>query len=364
MKPVTGDRQLTRLDLGGYKSIEQCDLELGSINVLVGANGAGKSNLVGFFKLIRDLVDGNLQRHVSKAGGPDALMHFGRRITEKLRAQLYFGNNGYWFWLEPTVDNRMMFEREVFWWNVSGGHQIGSGHFESACRTGSGTQIDKYVVPAMESWIVYHFHDTGDDARVKQAHALNDNVYLRPDARNLAAYLLLLRETAPAHYLRIVRAVQLVAPFFGDFHLRPTPGNDEMIELEWIEQGQDVPFKAHMLSDGTLRFICLATLLLQPEEKRPSTIIVDEPELGLHPYAITVLAGLLKSTAAGYQIIVSTQSVELVSQFDTEDLVVVDREHGRSVFRRLEAEALDDWLEDYSLGELWKKNVFGGRPAR
>ncbi len=364
MKPVTAPTQLTRLVLKGYKSIQACDLELGALNVLVGANGAGKSNLIGFFKLIREMTDGNLQRHVAKAGGPDALLHFGRKVSESLRCELYFGHNGYQATLEPTLDNRLMFSYEAFWWDVSGPRQIGAGHFESKCKEGTRTGIDEYVLPAMQSWSVYHFHDTSDEARVKQPHAINDNDYLRPDARNLAAYLYRLYQTERAHYDRIVRTIQLAAPFFGDFYLRPSPANKEFIELEWVERGQDFPFKAHVLSDGTLRFICLATLLLQPEQNRPDSILVDEPELGLHPYAITVLASLFKSAAKKNQIIVSTQSVELVNELDAEDLIVVDRDRGRSTFQRLDASGLQDWLEEYSLGELWKKNVIGGRPTR
>jgi predicted ATPase len=364
MKPVTAPTQLSRLVLEGYKSIQKCDLELGALNVLVGANGAGKSNLIGFFKLIRDITDGNLQLQVAKAGGPDALLHFGRKVTDSLRCELCFGNNGYQATLEPTVDNRLLFSNEAFWWNMGGARQIGTGHFESNCKKGTGTGIDDDVLTAMESWSVYHFHDTSDEARVKQPHAINDNAYLRPDARNLAAYLYRMQQADKDHFERIERTVQLVAPFFGGFRLRPSPVNTDVIELEWVERGQDAPFKAHVLSDGTLRFICLATLLLQPAERRPTTVVIDEPELGLHPYAITVLASMLKSAASGSQIIVSTQSVELVNEFDAEDLLVVDRQQGRSIFSRLSEDALRGWLEEYSLGELWKKNLIGGRPAR
>jgi predicted ATPase len=363
MKPTTAPDQLTHLKLEGYKSIAQADLPLGALNVLVGANGAGKSNLIGFFKLIRDLIDGHLQLHVGQAGGPDALLHFGRKTTEQLVAELSFGERAYWLRLAPTADNRLMFALEGYWWHDSESHRLGSGHFETLCRSGEAA-VGEEVVAAMARWVPYHFHDTGEDARVKQVHALNDNAYLRPDARNLAAYLLRLRETDAAHYQRILRTVQLVAPFFGDFHLRPTPVNPDRIELEWVERGQDVPFKAHALSDGTLRFICLATLLLQPQAHRPATILIDEPELGLHPCAITVLASMLKSATSGSQIIVSTQSVELVNEFDAEDLLVVDRQQGCSTFSRLNERALREWLDEYSLGELWKKNVFGGRPTR
>jgi len=365
MKQLTDSAQLSRLVLKGFKSIAACDLELGSLNILIGPNGAGKSNFVEFFRMIQQVLEGNLQLYVSRQGGPDALLHFGRKKTGKIEAQLYFGNNGYLCTLEPTKDNRLMFADEAFWWNLSPSPTtLGSGHFESRAGEGTGTGIDMYVRPAMQKWRVYHFHDTSESSYIKQKHAINDNSYIRPDARNLAAYLYLLHQVHPDHYRKIVSTIRLAAPFFGDFYLRPQPDNKNMIELEWTEKGQDVPFKAHHLSDGTLRFICLTTVLLQPEENQPSTILIDEPELGLHPYAITVLASLLKSTAMKKQIIVSTQSVDLVSEFEPEDLVVVDRKEEKSIFSRLESDELQDWLREYSLGELWKKNIFGGRPSR
>jgi predicted ATPase len=103
--------------------------------------------------------------------------------------------------------------------------------------------------------------------------------------------------------------------------------------------------------------------LVQPADQQAETIIIDEPELGLHPYAITVLAGLLKSASKEKQIIVSTQSVDLLSEFSPEDVIVVDRNGNKSILSRLDSSTLQDWLEEYSLGELWKKNLLGGRPS-
>ncbi|WP_298293401.1 AAA family ATPase [Thiomonas sp.] len=365
MKPVSDPNQLSRLVLHGYKSIAECDIALGRLNVLIGANGAGKSNFIGFFRLIQRILEERLQLTVGEMGGPDALLHFGRKKTEQLRAELYFGNNGYRFALKPTQDNRMVFAREALWWNQHGDWRPRTGHFETyAHEQKSRTRIYGFVVPAMRSWRLYHFHDTSTSALVKQVHGINDNEGLREDARNLAAFLYRLKNHHPEHYRRIVKTVQLVAPFFGDFHLRPTVDNQEKIQLEWVEQGQDIPFTASALSDGTLRFICLATLLLQPEEFQPAAILIDEPELGLHPYAITVLAGLMKAASQRHQLIVSTQSVELVNEFDAEDLIIVDKAGAASTLRRLEVEALREWISDYSLGELWKKNLLGGRPTR
>jgi predicted ATPase len=183
---------------------------------------------------------------------------------------------------------------------------------------------------------------------------------LRSNASNLAAFLFLLQGQHPEHYREIVRTVRLVAPFFDDFALRPRPLNPNKIQLEWREKGSDSYFGANYLSDGTLRFMCLATLLLQPD--LPATVLIDEPELGLHPYAITVLASLLRSAAQQTQVIVSTQSVPLVNQFRPEDVIVVDREDRQSVFRRLTQADLESWLDEYGLGDLWEKNLLGGRP--
>jgi predicted ATPase len=219
------------------------------------------------------------------------------------------------------------------------------------------------VISGIQGWKIYHFQDTSDAAGIKQAAEIDDNYFLRPDAANLAAYLYLLRETERPYYNNIVDVIRMIAPFFDDFILRPNPFNPSKIKLEWRQRGSDTYFDASSLSDGTLRFMSLATLLLQPTEKMPTTILLDEPELGLHPYAITVLASLLHSAATQTQVIISTQSVTLVNQFERDDIIVVELHEGRSTFERLPQDQISAWLEDYGLGELWEKNLLGDRPA-
>lgn len=357
--------QITRLLINGYKSIERCDLPLSGLNVLVGANGTGKSNLIGFLCLIKRVLEQRLQEAIGRAGGPDALLHFGRKKTEALKGEVFFGNNSYKFSLEPTQDNRMMFSRECLWCNMIGDSQAQSGHFESYSLSNKNrSDVYDHVIPAMQMWRLYHFNDTSAFATVKQLHNINDNQHLRGDARNLAAFLYRLKIQHESSYRRIVKTIQLVVPFFGDFCLRPTIANPEKIQLEWTETGQDEPFTASALSDGTLRFICLATVFLQPKDLMPSTLLIDEPELGLTPYAITVLGALMRSASLEQQLIISTQSVELVNEFEPKDLIIVDKIAGASQFKRLDAASLTGWLEEYSLGELWKKNVLGGRLYR
>lgn len=364
--------KLRTVTLRGYKSIARLEaFELRSLNVLIGANGAGKSNFIGIFKLLAALADGNLQTFVQQQGGPDALLHGSRKRTQQMDVEIYFEpgyqgiSNGYRISLAPTADNRLIFTREETW---ICGHfaakaiPLGTAHDEAKVRDDP-QKVSSYVRPAMQSWRQYHFHDTSDSAAVKRPQGSHDNLRLKPAADNLAAYLAKLKRTAPQAYQRIVDTIRLVAPFFGGFVVRdPLP---ERIELEWFEHSDpDTPYKAHVLSDGTLRFMCLATLLLQPVYLLPDTVLIDEPELGLHPYAINVLADMLRQVAETKQVIVSTQSVELLNAFEPQDVVVVDREKDATVLRRLVPETLKDWLEDYTLGDLWKRNVLGGRPTR
>lgn len=358
---------ITSLTVTGYKSIHKLrDFELTNLNVLIGANGAGKSNFISLFRLLNEIYEQNLQVYVQKQGGPDALLHFGRETSEKLHAEFYFAKNGYKFDLVPTADNRLIFEQEasIFKgllyptkpWPII----LGTGHAESKLKEAKDS-YSPYVRESVSNWRVYHFHDTSDTAKVKQKHQSNDNLRLKIDAANLAAFLRLLKENYEPEYRRIVETIRLVAPFFGDFIFRP--GNQQYIELEWTQKGRpDTPFKAHRLSDGTLRFMCLATLLLQPVDLLPSTILIDEPELGLHPYAISILADIFMQVSKNRQIIVATQSVELVNEFSPEDIIVVDQEEEASVFWRFTEEELSGWLEQYAMGELWKLNILGGRP--
>jgi predicted ATPase len=199
---------------------------------------------------------------------------------------------------------------------------------------------------------------------MRKTAKLDDNNFLRPDGSNLAAFLYYLREKQPDSYGLIRRTIQRVAPFFEDFQLKPLRLRPDDIKLEWWHKSSDQYFDASSFSDGTLRFIALATLFLQPKEHRPSVILVDEPELGLHPYAIEMLASLIKQASVHTQVIVSTQSSLLLDHFVPEDVLVAERAHGGTVLTRLDSAKLAEWLEDYSLGQLWEKNEFGGRPVQ
>ncbi len=374
-------RPLDKITLRGFKSIRSLeDFPLRSLNILIGANGAGKSNFVDFFRLLRAMVEDNLRGFVKEHGGADGFFFMGPKYTRRILARLEFGQHAYEFILAPTSSADLMFEGQQIHYaggSKAGGatYSAGGGIREPAFKErGDGeSESDKFlsklldamglnISESVRSWIVYHFHDTSMLAPMRRIGSVRDNEYLRPDAGNLAAFLLMLRDRHQSTYEKIRDIVRLAAPFFDDFKFRPQPsGGDMLIQLEWTQKGSDYPFLVTQLSDGTLRFIALTTALLQPDP--PSTILLDEPELGLHPYALSLLAALLKEATAKTQVIVSTQSTSLLDNFEAEDVIVVEREDGGSTFKHLSSVGLEEWLKDYSLGELWEKNIFGGRPS-
>lgn len=361
---------IKRIKLSNFKSIKTCDLELSNLNVLIGANGAGKSNFFGAFQLLACIAQSRLQWYVGKQGGPDALLHFGRKRSPQMTLEVQMDTVGavdsVWYKciLEPTRDNLIMIAEESFSRDDKY-DMIQEGGYKETRMKGYPQKLQTayFPFPLLAELAIYHFQDSGDDSRIKQFHDIDKMSRLRPDASNLAAFLYRLEKQDDASYQMIVRTIRLAAPFFRDFSLEPNPDNTGMIELKWFEKDSDEPFKAHHLSDGTLRFICLATLLLQPQGLKPTTMIIDEPELGLHPFAINLLAGMLRAASVDTQLIVSTQSPELIGLFQAENVIVADRTEDGTQLKRLDESALANWLNEYSLGELWNMNVLGGRPS-
>ena len=371
-------RQMPKLDyitIQGFKSIASVKkLEIRPINIVIGPNGSGKSNFIGVFAFLNAICDGKLKDYVAKAGNADKILHFGSKVTPKLKLHLSFEEekNQYSLELEATPKGELYRSAEsVYFWSdkqaylqplrtpVPGRDNLReAGISDRRCLS-----IASHVRDDLTSWRLYHLHDTGPSSPLKKTAAIDDNEYLRGDGSNLAAFLYLLKEQHPTSYSLIRRTIQRVTPFFDDFRLKPRHLNKATIQLEWSHKNSDAYFDTTSLSDGTLRFIALATLLLQPEEYLPSIILIDEPELGLHPCAITLLGQLIKMAATKTQAIIGTQSPLLLDQFTPADVLVANRVAGSTTLIRLDNDKLKTWLEDYSLGQLWEKNELGGRPS-
>ncbi len=389
---------LKKVVLSGFKSIKQMTLELRPLNVLIGANGAGKSNLVSFFKMLNEMMGQRLQLYVAESGHAHSLLHFGPKITPQIEANLEFetdnGLDTYRLRLFYAAGDTLVFAEETLLFRGTGWRgapkevSLGPGHQETRIvgEADNGQPTAKVFRHLLNNCRVYHFHDSSATARVRQYCYVGDNRWLMPDGGNLAALLYRLKsQDGGLAYQRIVKTIRMIAPFFDDFDLAPGGQNDKYIILNWRErysyelgahqlsddhvgtgtgtgETSSVVFGPHQLSDGTLRAMCLVTLLLQPENELPDLIVVDEPELGLHPYALNVIASLFKKASNHAQVLVSTQSSTFIDNFDPEDIVVVGREGKESTFERLDAVRLKAWLEEYSLGEIWEKNVLGGGP--
>lgn len=359
---------ITRLDIKGYKSIRDQVVELAPINILIGGNGVGKSNFISLFSLVRNMYEQNLQNYVARKGGADVFLHRGRKYTQQILIDFYFGDQEYNPYNRFIIDlvergDALLIEQTqtAFKPNGEWHYQIYDKNVSESGFKDTAKGQAYYVNDWLKEFEVFHFHDTGDLSPMKKKCNVEDNRKLKSDGSNLAAYLYLLQQKYPRQFKIIEMTIASIAPFFDGFLLQPSLLNEDMIELRWREKGMiDSYFNAGHLSDGTLRFIALATLLLQPEP--PKIIIIDEPELGLHPFAISKLAAMMRKASAKSQLIISTQSVNFVDNFEPEDILTVDRIGGDSVFKRLDSEQLKSWLEEYSLGELWEKNVIDGQP--
>lgn len=362
--------RLEKIRIKGFKSINDLTVEIRSINVLIGGNGSGKSNFIGAFTLLQQITEGRLSAYVKTHGGADQLLHFGMKKTKEIRLHAFFNDSvdQYEISLEPTSlgDLTPIDEVAYFWkkneYSAPYRKPLTVSGNEAAISRDAAGGVVSYVKAALKSWRVYHFHDTSASSPMKQVSDIDDNRFLRSDGSNIASVLYRLKMTHEQEYKLIRNTIRRIAPFFDDFVLEARALDATRIRLEWRHNNSDAFFDVSSFSDGTLRFIALATLLMQPKELKPSIILLDEPELGLHPSAITVLGAMIRTAAIDAQIIISTQSPMLLDLFEPEEVIVVERDSESTKFSRLNSADLGDWLSEYSLGELWEKNELGGKP--
>lgn len=368
---------IKHITLENYKSIKRLDLELKPLNVLIGSNGAGKSNFISFFSLLQNIIKENLRGYVLDKGGCNAFLYYGNKSSLSLQFSIKFGIDYECYYeanLKYTVEDFFRFTFEDFSEKYNSGVAQSVGYetriyesqrllvheIETSPEEYKNCSINNYQINGFKAIQPYHFDDTSDTSPLKAKSSNNDNLFLRADGQNLSCMIKLIYDKHPDYYRMIVDTIRNVVPDFHEFVIRQ---NSDFLTLEWFNKNNvDIPWKAHYLSDGSLRFIALAVLLLMPSELQPQVIIIDEPEIGLHPTAINVLSGLIKRASLERQVIISTQSAELLSQFEPNDVIVVDKQGKSSEFKRLNNADLAKWLENYTLGELWETNIIGGRP--
>lgn len=370
------NHKLTKITIKGFKSISfnhPIELEIGDINILLGANGAGKSNIVSFFKMIGYMMNESLQQFIAQSGTNQKFLYYGSKRTPTLSAEIRFdGKNSYdiyRFSLTNAVLDRLIISSEEIEWKNSKTDtaitkQLLSNYNESALyHMKTQDAACKLVWGILAGCKVYQFNDSSVLSPMRQASTVESAHYLQSEANNLASFLLYLKNNYNESYERIVNYTKEVVPQFKDFYLEP---ERDYVSLKWTDtSANDYVLSSDQFSDGSIRFIALATLLLQPEKTMPRVIIIDEPELGLHPYAIDQLTEMIKDASLHAQIIVATQSPALIDGFDADDVTIVERDEDDqcTTVRKLNEADYSEWLKEYSLSELWNKNVLGGRPV-
>lgn len=362
--------KLDKVDVEGFKSLKNISLQLKDINILIGANGSGKSNLLDFFEMLSFMMSGSLRRYVSHKGGGNELLFHGAKRTPSIGSTLSFGSatgrNDYQFRLSHTEADTLAFgeERYKFTRNeqpLSDWRNLGIGHMEAKIvnpELGTPAHITSGMMKRCE---VYQFHDTSSTSRFKNSWDADDARYLRAHGGNLPAILLMLRNDYYHNYQEIVHLMNRMLPIFKDFELDEDNGRTK---LRWVSQADaDKSFGAWQTSDGSLRLMALTTLLCMPSDLQPDIILLDEPELGLHPDAIAFVAEMIKGVGINKQLVVATQSPLLLNEFVPADIIVVEmNERGETELQRLDEEEFRHWLVEFNPGDLWLKNLLGGNP--
>lgn len=366
--------KLQRVTIRGYKSIDYdrpLSIELSDINILLGANGAGKSNIISFFRMLNYMMSGTLQKYVAEKGPASTLLYYGSKTTPAMEGSLEFSNGEindfYNFSLAAAAGQKLIITDEKLTYSKVGEDSPFECHIESNYQESglvhAQDKTSKTVRRMLAECKAYQFHDSSQNGFLRQPSKEDSAQYLQSEGNNLASFLLFLKQKYNHEYSRIVEYVQMIMPSFGDFYLEPNSRG--YVALNWTDNAaNDYVFTADQFSDGTIRFIALATLLLQPEKTMPSVIIIDEPELGLHPYAIDQLAEMIKDASLHAQILISTQSQALINCFSVDCVTVIEQcdDTHATLAKKLNIEELSAWLEHYSLSELWYKNVIGGLP--
>ncbi len=372
--------KLKSFTISGFKSFDNIGqtIKTGDVTILLGANGSGKSNIVSFFKMLGYMMSNALQTFIGENGGAGTLLHYGSKKTHRMSASLNFADvnasDDYNFTLTYATGDTLIFTEEILSWKLKNKNKPFNQTFDPGLKESGfinaikepDAKTARVIYSLLKNIHVFQFHDTSKESRIRNNVYINDNTFLRSDGGNLAAILYAMKNNSEheKYYERIVRYIRQVMPQFGDFVLEPSILNKNSIMLNWREEKSDYLFGPHQISDGSLRFMALTTLLLQPPQNLPSVVVLDEPELGLHPAAISSLSGMVKSASKHCQVILATQSPRLVDEFDLNELLIIERDNksNSTAVNSLNTDEFKHWIEQYSNSELWEKNVLGGKP--
>ena len=340
--------RIERLHVRGFRSLADVKLcPTAGANVLIGANGSGKSNFVHFFNMLSWMLKSRrLAEFVSREGGADHQLYGGSDTTPRLDAEITIrsetGRNDYRFSLVYAHPDQLLFSDEAYrhsrddfeskavWNHLGAGHReaqivsAGQGYYEGSAAS---RKTALTVTNLLRNCAAHQFHNTGSTSNFKKTWDPGDHAYMRTDGGNLAAILYWLEHQDLDRYELICGHIRRVLPGFDCFQIEERHGK---VALRWRSRLSNETYGAHLTSDGSLRFFALATLLNLPGEMLPGVLVLDEPELGLHPKAITLVADMIRAIEEDRQIILATQSPLLVDAFGLDEVFVLEMRDGRT----------------------------------
>ena len=369
---------IDRIRITGFRSLADVEAKLPRLAVLIGANGSGKSNFIRFFELMHCMASRRLGEFVVRQGGADDQLFGGSKRTSRINATVTAATGNtrveYEFSLRRAHPDNLVVTKELFRkaGPLSGiplefsadafsrpRFEAKLGEFRYAARVSNRDSMGAAFATILQRMHVFQFHDTSDSSRLKQRWDAEDNNMLRGDAANIAAILLRLERDHWHRFDRVSRHIRRILPVFDRFQIEESYGK---VMLRWKTRGTDKTFGPHLTSDGSLRFFALVTLLNLPSEMLPAVLLIDEPELGLHPVAMELIAHMIMRVANDCQVILATQSPYLVNCFGLDQTVVLDILSDRTEIHALTKNDYERRLQEYSPADLWHKNLLGGRP--
>jgi predicted ATPase len=350
------------LRLSGWRSIVDETIELGPLNVVVGGNGSGKSNLLSVFRVLNAMIGGRLQslfaadRAVDDA--TDDWIHHGvnraKAIAVSLVLQTRTGVSTYGAAWERAGDGRMPFVDERIGFMRDGREEpyqrlLGDGHLETQLSDVSnrGDHTARVIHNFLARSRFYSFSDLSADSLVRRPCPVQQNRFLAPNGQNAAAVLWRYQREHPDVFERIEAVVRQAFPEIQSILPRLSP-DGKLVSIDWKRRGTGNRFSLHTVSNGAILFLLMAMLTCQPSAELPLIMAIEEPELGLSPRGIDQLAELMRQASQECQILVTTHSPYLVDACDTEHVIVASQQNHQSQFRRLSDTALEAWLDEYT----------------
>ena len=367
---MMNDVSIKSVTIKGFRNLKCVEnLELSNLNVLIGGNGVGKSTLMHFFEMLSWMHQGsNFQEYVIRNGGGDDQFFMGGLATPEMTADISMETK------DGTYDygvSLVYLKAKDRAWVTEERYRFVPPASEEAvpyqvlkemeAESQLGRQTDptaQKIRKLLQQFGVFHFYDAAANATANKRWEVSDSYCLHPDGGNLAPVLLSLKENDRQRYQYIVDQIQSVFPNLGDFVLTQEYGK---VLLQWKHRFSNKVLGPYLTSDGTLRFFFLVTLLNLPSDRLPSVLFIDEPELGLHPYAMELVAAMLKRVARTKQVVVATQSANLLDCFDLDNIIVAESHGGAAQFKRMNRQDYERWLEDdYQPSDIWLSQSVGG----